>query len=628
MHSHPCARSSANRRWKVVALFALCLIALASCDPGDPPTPETVALEFFRAMDAREPDWARALVTDPADLDGMQGGLGGSGQAEAIELSDTRQDGTQAVVMVRITLACRKPFETRTYLVEQDGRWKVDFESTLFAYFDAWGGAEPVNEVCPPIADRPLAGRIHGEAFTGDKLFGANERHVIYGPEVQSKRDTDGAPSILLNLDFTKSRGVLGLDGNVTLARGGHNLVVLEGSYLIEPRDRRVRLWLRSGDPGDPDNFVDGWVEAASLDQDPNQIPCWRSPPTSGFMAPEALTLETSGADQKTSPIAPVPLEPPLSHAGFGGFSFTRDGRYLVGGTRIGEVVLWDTERGCLIRTLGRHGANVGWVGVTRDGEQLLSFSSQNGLAKVWSMASGALERDIQLASGSQVALAPGGDRLFELLAEPGASTSGTRGRGRGVRAWSWRTGERQWETPIQGAQLLGPSPDGTRVAVAATEEIQQDGPNGPRTRTQHHLMLLDGVSGIPLWNVDPADTPEGLQVLSDGRSLASLEGRSLLRRLSIADGRELNRVVLPRALGPPRLQIDAGPGRLAARWEETKPAMLVWDLAVNRPRFTLRAAKWSVCSNVWWAPDLRSLVCDGMYGPALYSLAFLIGEQ
>ena len=100
-----------------------------------------------------------------------------------------------------------------------------------------------------------------------------------------------------------------------------------------------------------------------------------------------------------------IDLEKPRNHGGFFSFALAPGGKVAAGGTGVttirsegearsggGEVVLWDTASGELLKTLGSHDHTPTWLAWTPDGNRVVSLSRNDLEVRVWAVRSGDLK--------------------------------------------------------------------------------------------------------------------------------------------------------------------------------------------------------------------------------------------
>src|SRR5262249_23465552 len=102
------------------------------------------------------------------------------------------------------------------------------------------------------------------------------------------------------------------------------------------------------------------------------------------------------------------------NHDGVRGIAFSPDGRWLVVGTRSGQIHRWDLAReDASGMSWQAHGAELSSLQFSRDGKNLYS-ASQDGNVKIWENNDGMRDLDA-IEAGSPVedlALSPDGSRI------------------------------------------------------------------------------------------------------------------------------------------------------------------------------------------------------------------------
>ena len=69
----------------------------------------------------------------------------------------------------------------------------------------------------------------------------------------------------------------------------------------------------------------------------------------------------------------------------FTGAAITRDGRQIITGTQAGELALWNTDDGALVRRFAGHAEQTLAVGISPDGSRAVSYRNDNGGDIPWS---------------------------------------------------------------------------------------------------------------------------------------------------------------------------------------------------------------------------------------------------
>lgn len=231
----------------------------------------------------------------------------------------------------------------------------------------------------------------------------------------------------------------------------------------------------------------------------------------------EPKVLNGEGAEIKL--VKKVELQTPRNHGGLHSFAFSPDGKILAGGTGIGgitsggkttkfggDVLLWNPRTGRITETLGNHGASVSSVMFSDDGKRLVSNSNNNGLIKVWDVASKKELHSFQLIGDYTsdkpvvpplVAISPKGNSLVAAASVPVEEGSNVYEH-RHLQAWNLRTGQEHWSLEDQVIEAMTFSPDGSMLVteVKHLEKAGTDSRGRQRYRQNLEVLEIDVESG------------------------------------------------------------------------------------------------------------------------------------
>lgn len=281
-----------------------------------------------------------------------------------------------------------------------------------------------------------------------------------------------------------------------------------------------------------------------------------------------------------------IDLEKPRNHGGFFSFALAPGGKVAAGGTGVttirsegearsggGEVVLWDTASGELLKTLGSHDHTPTWLAWTPDGNRVVSLSRNDLEVRVWAVRSGDLKgtfriedppawnRPPALALDGTV-LVVVGDRSIEIAGRevrvPGALTAHALPDGKAV-----------WSVPMSHTNAFAVSPDGASVALLVRELAwsEEEGELVGRS-LKRYIALLDAKTGEETWRADIPGGFERVAFTPRGDSLYGV-GRRRLQRFSIEDGSPLSDLI----------QIDRSGGMRTLAFESDGEGLLVVEL-------------------------------------------------
>lgn len=190
----------------------------------------------------------------------------------------------------------------------------------------------------------------------------------------------------------------------------------------------------------------------------------------------------------------------------FGGIlsiAFSPDGKLIVAGDSIGQVLLWRVADGQPLWSAIGHTQWVRSVAFTPDGT-ILASSSLDGTIKIWDVLTGQLLQTF-----------PGDIAIRTVTFSPDGSTIASGGLDRTIRLWDIQTGQllRTWQGHTNVVKSVVFNPDGTKIASGSFDRTIKIWDVG----TGKLLKTLPGHDGIVLsvdWN------PDGVTIASGGGDL------------------------------------------------------------------------------------------------------------
>ncbi len=198
--------------------------------------------------------------------------------------------------------------------------------------------------------------------------------------------------------------------------------------------------------------------------------------------------------------VLPIEIQPQFSHtAAIRDLAFSPDERLLVTGDQEGVIKLWDVATGRLIRDLDRHKDAINLLGFTPDGRLLISASSDTTLG-VWDVVTGALlhRLDAHTEPVGGFVIAPDGQRII------------SSGQDDTLRQWDLSTGRQRRELRAgapEHALSMALDEDGRVFAAGLGKRVK----------------VWEMASGALLHDVEAhEDVINGLAFSPDGRLLAT----------------------------------------------------------------------------------------------------------
>lgn len=336
-------------------------------------------------------------------------------------------------------------------------------------------------------------------------------------------------------------------------------------------------------------------------------------------------------------------LARPKSWTGLASFAFAPDGRQVAGGTGTftmngsvsgGDVLLWDTRRGKLVKTLSGHRSAVTAIAFTSDGKQVVSFSAADGVVSVFDRKRGKRKRGFEVPAVdpewvSVPALLATDGAVLARFAQEELDLAGTKKRIIGaLELWDVAAGTVRWRRERTFAETATFSPDGSLVAYYA-QELNYEIKNGevsysPPNSVVRVLQTKDGSEFRAIqvgWN--PVN---GLAISPDNSTLVAINEE--LRRYGLADGKQIGKAVAGDAL-PSRItaQIRAD-GKALALSSTFSNDLVLWDLAGAEPTSRKAELVEGVQPPMVMAPDFSRLLVDVAGSPVLLDLTGKKGKS
>ncbi len=323
-----------------------------------------------------------------------------------------------------------------------------------------------------------------------------------------------------------------------------------------------------------------------------------------------------------------VTLEAPQTHGGFFGFAFSPDGETLAGGTGDikaevggisqstgGEIVIWNTRTGEIIKILGSHGAGVDWLAYSHDGQLLISASKDNGVIKIWNMEAGSAKQTIEVPGSKILAVAFSTDgKSVAVVAEKSRSFGKTTIKEGGeLIVWDAGSGAKKWSLPDSNVREIAFSPDGQTMAAysskVANPKLDKEG-NASWSFVEPRFTFFDAASGKENAKFDfkSAGNIKFIAFLpgTDHLAVAGMQG---LRQLDIRTGQVQKEIAWDRDRWAFSAFAISSDGKTAARaWTDWVERMNVENGIIEG----LRKVEFpNMLFNVVFAPDLKRMACS-----------------
>jgi WD40 repeat protein len=196
--------------------------------------------------------------------------------------------------------------------------------------------------------------------------------------------------------------------------------------------------------------------------------------------------------------------------------------------------LLWDPATGKIRKIVGKHGATPSWLGFSRDGKLLGSFSKDDGEFKLWDSATGKLVQAIKLGSGinaEAAAFAFDGRTLItvEQKSVGGAKEGFSYLFPGALTARDAKTGRTLWSLNDSGVVVLGLSPDGKSLAAFIQKQVL----DGEKVKiTDRAVKLLDVQTGKEIRSLERGDLgyADSIGFLQDGKTVYAHHSGELFR--------------------------------------------------------------------------------------------------
>jgi WD40 repeat protein len=304
--------------------------------------------------------------------------------------------------------------------------------------------------------------------------------------------------------------------GKTRLAEGLHDLRI---DYFDDQYGAHLTLRMTNPTTEKPMNFPPALMRHDARKAQGLKIVKAASGPEKQPAVSSADPAELTGEAAELKLVNKVELKAPQNHGGFRSYAFSPDGKILAGGTGIasvtfgnrkevfgGEVLLWNPRTGRLTKTLGSHGESVSLVTFSGDGKTLVSVSKDNGLIKVWDVASKKELQSFQLKEGDSsdkpdfdpvLAISPDGKRLAAVPSVPVEEGSSIRTGGKLI-LWDLDDGQEEWSLENSDLKTLTFSPDGSQL-VGQMKHLQESGTDSKgrmRYRQELEVVQIDAQTG------------------------------------------------------------------------------------------------------------------------------------
>lgn len=360
----------------------------------------------------------------------------------------------------------------------------------------------------------------------------------------------------------------------------------------------------------------------------------------------ERRSENSESGNEAASPEGAANLQletPSWNHSGCWALAFSPDGRTIAGGwghniltdpsgkvvnSWPSKVALWDSVSGSIKRSFGSHGKAVKWLSFSTDDEILVSVSNQDLMAQVWDPATGKEVRTFYLKGPiydtdiyHKLSLSPDGRHL--------ASVAGPKWQG-DVAVWDTHTGRPLWLAARALGYSLAMSPSNQTLAVLIDEvDWEEVAPGAFHGKGGHrYISFFEVDTGKVLSRIDIGRVLGNamLAFLPDGRTLAALDGESLLR-WNMADGKLISRIEFKKGHGPLRLAFTPD-GRSAAIVRKSGQRVEFWDLQSGESTGSLdfEPGKW--ISSPAFSPNLTRMAFVQAFKPMVSELSRVESEE
>jgi WD40 repeat protein len=260
------------------------------------------------------------------------------------------------------------------------------------------------------------------------------------------------------------------------------------------------------------------------------------------------------------------------------------DGKFLVAGTSVGVIVVWDLQTGREVGRLAGHTARVACLAFNADGK-ILASGDDGGTVKLWSLATG---KEVRPHRGTQA-----GRRIRQVAFSPDGKLLAIGGDSAFVELCEAKSGDVRHQ--IDGhVTALAFSPDSKMLATARQKIALYDVTSGQETES---------------WDREGRDIT-ALAFSADGRSIAAASDDGTVRVTAAANGAE-DLVIIDSA---PFMSLGFSPDDKWL-WFASRSWIKIIDRATGQAAFVL-GGNGQVLSAVGATPD--GMLLAGASGPAI----------
>jgi len=288
-----------------------------------------------------------------------------------------------------------------------------------------------------------------------------------------------------------------------------------------------------------------------------------------------------------------------------------------------GDIILWDAATGKIRKMVGKHGANLSWLGFSRDGKSLGSFSKDDGEFKLWDLASGKQVQSIKLASGTNAeSAALAFDGRILVTVEQKSIPTGEEGSSwlfpGALTARDAKTGKTLWTVKDSDVIVMGLSPDGKTLAVFAQKQVVE---NKKVKILDRAVKLLDSQTGKELRSLDRGDLgyAGNIGFLQDGKTIFAHHDGELVR-WDAQEGKPQPMVTLESWRSASAFSLSAD-GRVAAIVDFMGERAGLVDATSGKTLVEMAAKFPANLQHPAFSSDLKLLVCSRNFETLLLSV-------